>query len=313
MPSANPSGAGTRSCCSRDLGERSEFDWSGDSKSVWLPQNVIAVAFALPLRTTDRSNRRSRPELVSMPTSAAHANTRRWRSRRRGSAAFGWSPEHRLRALTQRRLPNPAESGGLQAKPNIRHPHASSARTPSAPAARTTSRTIRRRHPPPRPTRGPYPRVLPSRRLKRDTNNGALHAPGAATKSSSAGSTSTASPTPSSPKVTSTGTYSRSRTSSSSPNAADSSSEAARVSQASPNANAFAERWIGSVRRECLDRLLIFSRRQLEHALRVYRIHYGWKSSCWRVAPLRELLLGAGDRELKRRRWGCLLPRCLAA
>src|SRR3954453_8178881 len=23
--------------------------------------------------------------------------------------------------------------------------------------------------------------------------------------------------------------------------------------------------------------------------------------------------LGAGDRELKRRRWGCLLPRCLAA
>jgi hypothetical protein len=47
--------------------------------------------------------------------------------------------------------------------------------------------------------------------------------------------------------------------------------------------------------------------------LRVYTRHYGWKSSCWRVAPLRELLLGAGDRELKRRRWGCLLPRCLAA
>jgi hypothetical protein len=80
-----------------------------------------------------------------------------------------------------------------------------------------------------------------------------------------------------------------------------------------PNANAHAERWIGSVRRECLDRLLIFSRRQLEHVLRVYARHYGWKSSCWRVAPLRELLLGAGDRELKRRRWGCLLPRCLAA
>jgi hypothetical protein len=31
------------------------------------------------------------------------------------------------------------------------------------------------------------------------------------------------------------------------------------------------------------------------------------------VAPLREFRSGAGDRELKRRRWGCLLPRCLAA
>ena len=41
-----------------------------------------------------------------------------------------------------------------------------------------------------------------------------------------------------------------------------------------PNANAHAERWVGSVRRECLDRLLIFSRRQLEHVLRVYIRHY---------------------------------------
>jgi putative transposase len=41
-----------------------------------------------------------------------------------------------------------------------------------------------------------------------------------------------------------------------------------------PNANAHAERWVGSVRRECLDRLLIFSRRQLEHVLRVYVGHY---------------------------------------
>jgi putative transposase len=41
-----------------------------------------------------------------------------------------------------------------------------------------------------------------------------------------------------------------------------------------PNANAQAERWVGSVRRKCLDRLLIFSRRQLEHVLRVYARHY---------------------------------------
>ena len=41
-----------------------------------------------------------------------------------------------------------------------------------------------------------------------------------------------------------------------------------------PNANAHIERRVGSVRRECLDRLLIFSRRQLEHVLRVYVHHY---------------------------------------
>jgi putative transposase len=41
-----------------------------------------------------------------------------------------------------------------------------------------------------------------------------------------------------------------------------------------PNANAYAERWVGSVRRECLDRLLIFSRRQREHVLHVYVRHY---------------------------------------
>jgi putative transposase len=40
-----------------------------------------------------------------------------------------------------------------------------------------------------------------------------------------------------------------------------------------PNANAHVERWVGSVRRECLDRLLIFSRRQLDRILRVYVRH----------------------------------------
>jgi transposase InsO family protein len=41
-----------------------------------------------------------------------------------------------------------------------------------------------------------------------------------------------------------------------------------------PNANAFAERWIRTVRHECLDRLLIFSVRQLEAVLGVYIAHY---------------------------------------
>jgi putative transposase len=41
-----------------------------------------------------------------------------------------------------------------------------------------------------------------------------------------------------------------------------------------PNANAHIERWIGSARRECLDRLLIVGRRQLEHVLRVYVRHH---------------------------------------
>jgi putative transposase len=41
-----------------------------------------------------------------------------------------------------------------------------------------------------------------------------------------------------------------------------------------PNANAYAERWVRTVRSECLDRLLILSRRQLEHVLRVYVEHY---------------------------------------
>ena len=41
-----------------------------------------------------------------------------------------------------------------------------------------------------------------------------------------------------------------------------------------PNANAFAERWVGTIRRDCLDWLLIARRRQLEHVLRVYVDHY---------------------------------------
>jgi transposase InsO family protein len=41
-----------------------------------------------------------------------------------------------------------------------------------------------------------------------------------------------------------------------------------------PNANAYAERWIRTVRAECLDWLLILGRRHLEQVLRVYVQHY---------------------------------------
>jgi putative transposase len=41
-----------------------------------------------------------------------------------------------------------------------------------------------------------------------------------------------------------------------------------------PRANAFAERFVGTVRRECLDRLLIFGRRHLEQVLAEYLAHY---------------------------------------
>src|SRR5665213_3947018 len=41
-----------------------------------------------------------------------------------------------------------------------------------------------------------------------------------------------------------------------------------------PRANAFAERFVGTVRRKCLDRMLIFGRRHLERVLSEYIAHY---------------------------------------
>ena len=41
-----------------------------------------------------------------------------------------------------------------------------------------------------------------------------------------------------------------------------------------PNANAYAERWIRTVRAECLDWLLVVGRRHLDEVLRVYVAHY---------------------------------------
>jgi transposase InsO family protein len=41
-----------------------------------------------------------------------------------------------------------------------------------------------------------------------------------------------------------------------------------------PNANAFAERWVRTVRTDRLDRILILGRRHLERVLHAYTTHY---------------------------------------
>jgi putative transposase len=56
-----------------------------------------------------------------------------------------------------------------------------------------------------------------------------------------------------------------------------------------PNAKAYAERWIRTVRAECLDWLLIVGRGPLEEVLRVYVEHYN------RHWPHRALQLEAPD------------------
>jgi putative transposase len=55
------------------------------------------------------------------------------------------------------------------------------------------------------------------------------------------------------------------------------SSDGIRVIKApvrAPKARAHAERWVGSVRHECLDRLRILGRRHLQHVLAAYVAHY---------------------------------------
>jgi transposase InsO family protein len=47
-----------------------------------------------------------------------------------------------------------------------------------------------------------------------------------------------------------------------------------KIPPRAPRANAFAERWVRTVRTECLDWLLIWNRRHLEKVLTVYVEHY---------------------------------------
>ena len=56
--------------------------------------------------------------------------------------------------------------------------------------------------------------------------------------------------------------------------AADSRSEVLRTPSRAPRANAVCERFLGSVRRECLDHLLILGERHLRRALRAYCAYF---------------------------------------
>jgi putative transposase len=50
--------------------------------------------------------------------------------------------------------------------------------------------------------------------------------------------------------------------------------EPIRLPARSPNLNAYAERWVRSVKEECLSKLVLFGERSLERALEQYEVHY---------------------------------------
>ena len=55
---------------------------------------------------------------------------------------------------------------------------------------------------------------------------------------------------------------------------ADAGVEVLRSPPRAPKANAYAERWVSTIRHECLDRLLVFHERQLVRVLAEYEAHY---------------------------------------
>ena len=50
--------------------------------------------------------------------------------------------------------------------------------------------------------------------------------------------------------------------------------ETIRLPARSPNLNSFAERWVRSVKEECLSRLILFGESSLRRALQQYIVHY---------------------------------------
>ena len=86
-----------------------------------------------------------------------------------------------------------------------------------------------------------------------------------------------------------------------------------------PRANSFAERWVGTVRREALDHLLIFGRRHLTHVMTEFVGHYNEArphQSLRQRAPchLKPTLVPVDGRVIRRDRLGGLLHEyCRAA
>jgi len=65
-----------------------------------------------------------------------------------------------------------------------------------------------------------------------------------------------------------------------------------------PKANAYAERWVSTIRRECLDRILIFSERQLVHVLTEYEGHYNTHRphrALEQLPPIADVGIGRAD------------------
>jgi hypothetical protein len=53
-----------------------------------------------------------------------------------------------------------------------------------------------------------------------------------------------------------------------------------RLPARSPNLNSYAERWVRSVKEECLSRLILFGESSLRRALQQYMEHYKYVSYC---------------------------------
>jgi putative transposase len=89
--------------------------------------------------------------------------------------------------------------------------------------------------------------------------------------------------------------------------------EVLRTPVRAPRANAYAERWVGTVRRELLDRMLIFGRRQLVSVLAEYTDHYNRHRphrALGQAPPLQPnepVVLAPAGRILRRDRLGELL------